>query len=351
MKSRDMVKLRSHFGSSIKPLKVWPKQFRSAQRFMGPGDHIYVATEQQDRKIALAYRFRWLLAGDVFEVIAPALDEDYLAWRLYHGDDDVDGEEDGAQALDPPPVVENNWAGNLSERMARGGASGPRRDLPPPRPVPSVAQSQLPMRTLKALVSSMAETQETAGMALQAISRRGRSEGGEEDDGVEGLEAEVKKIAYPSRLRHLVQGRARSSSRPPCVCPWPLQTRRCRSATELLPRTPPPPAEVQRKRLYSLTLSRLCLAALDNDEWDTANPMVSAPDPLETILFAGEPDEMGRIAACRDAFFKLEAKRPPATPLPRWGAQAHDDGVEDQHGSMPKHAEWKATDPEAATPP
>jgi hypothetical protein len=311
---------------------------------MGPGDLIYFAAERQGRKNVLACRFRRLLAGDVFEVIAPALDEDYLAWRLYHGDDDVGDEEDGAQALGPPTAVGNNWAGNLSERMAQAAASGPRRDLPPPPPVPSIAQPRLPMSALETLVSSMAEAQETTGMALQAISRRGRCEGGEEDDGVEGLEAEVRKIAYPSRLRHLIQGRARSSSRAPCFCPWPLQTRRCRSATELLPRTPPPPVTIN-------AMGTTYLAALDNDEWDTANLMVATPDLLETTPFAGEPDETGRIAACQDAFLKLEAERPPTAPPPRWGVQPHDDGLEDQHESMPKHAKWEAKGAEAAAPP
>jgi hypothetical protein len=92
-------------------------------------------------------------------------------------------------------------------------------------------------------------------------------------------------------------------------------------------------------------------AALDNGKWDTANLMVSTPDPLETIQFAGEPDEMGRIAAYQDAFLKLKAKRPPTAPPPKWGAQPHDDTFEDQHAPMPKHAKWKAKGPKATAPP
>jgi hypothetical protein len=237
---------------------------------MGPGDRIYVAAERQGREIVLACRFRRLLAGDIFEVIAPAIDEgdeevqlltvprsstqtqlrvdqelrvlelpgefDYLAWvaelesdtagqtaeeeeaalapprkppaaartldvggqrdemaemrdmvrgltlnvrdlardvrslkpaspetvpsaamrsdptrraasagrgldglmRLYHGADDADGEEDGAEALGAPTIVENNWAGALTDRMTQAAASGPAGTC---RPLPQCPRS------------------------------------------------------------------------------------------------------------------------------------------------------------------------------------------------------------------
>ena len=89
-------------------------------------------------------------------------------------------------------------------------------------------------------------------------------------------------------------------------------------------------------------------AALDNGKWDTAILMVSTPDPLEQVQFAGEPDEMGRIAAYQDAFLKLKAKPPPTGPPPKWGAQPHDEATEDQRPAMPKHAKWKA---KGAAPP
>ena len=479
---------------------------------MGPGDRIYVAAERRGREIVLACRFRRQLAGAIFEVVAPAIDEgddevqllsvpqsstqtqlrvdqelsvlelpgdfDYQAWvdelasdtagqtaeeeetgrapprklpaaaralnvgnqhdemaemrdmvrgltlnvrdlardvrslkpaapedlphpvtrpeptrrgtsagrgldglmRLYHGADDADGEEDGAEALGAPTPAETNWAGALTDRMAQATASGPRRDLPPRTPGPSTAQPQLPMSTMEALVSSMAETQRTTGMALQAISRRGRAEGIEEDDDGEGLEAGVGKFAYPSRLRHLIDRKPEviinnwmrvvkekcGATQPGMSYGLTIHADRLRKSfghhTSLLRAHYYIAAALDRIILQGEILPGVAMAinamraihqaALDNGKWDTANLMVSTPDPLETIQFAGEPDEMGRIAAYQDAFLKLKAKRPMGGPPSKWGGQQHDDGAEEHHAPMPKYAnaKWKAKAKAPAAP-